>query len=129
MVYINSEANRSLPKNQQNSWNYKGSLSAGALTLGRGVWQNVGIATGGGVFANGPDATSIGSAAAGAWFGGKFGVYAPGIVNSVTGKEAPGFVFDAIGSLGTEFLGGYTKDLLNTPSTQNTSRKETEDKK
>ena len=53
-----------------------------------------------------------------------FGEYAPGVVMSITGKEAPGFIFDAIGSLGTEFLGGYTKDLLSTPAPQNSSESE-----
>lgn len=50
----------------------------------------------------------------------------PGVVNSVTGKDAPGFIFDTIGSLGTEFLGGYSRDLFIRPNPQNTSEKEKE---
>lgn len=111
MVYINSEANRSLPKNQQNFWNYKGSLSAGALTLGRGVWQNVGIAAGSAIFTKGPDISSAGSSAVGAWAEGKFGVYAPGIVNSVTGKEIPGFVYDIGGAYISEQVNDFGKEL------------------
>ncbi|WP_236127719.1 hypothetical protein [Cedecea colo] len=71
------------------------------------------IAAGGAIFTDGPDIGSIGGAAAGAWAGGKFGEYAPGIVSSVTGKELPGFLFDATGSFDSEILGGYTKDGVN----------------
>ena len=126
-VDINSEKNQSLPENQQKTWDYWGSASAavtGALAPGRNVWQNVGIAAGGAVFTDGADTGSIGIAAGGAGLGWGFGEYAPGVVSSITGKEAPGFIFDAIGSLGIEFLGGYTKDLLNTPAPQKSSESE-----
>ncbi|WP_288477251.1 hemagglutinin repeat-containing protein [uncultured Pantoea sp.] len=126
-IDINSEKNQSLPENQQKTWDYWGSASAavtGALAPGRNVWQNVGIAAGGAVFTDGADTGSIGIAAGGAGLGWGFGEYAPGVVSSITGKEAPGFIFDAIGSLGTEFLGGYTKDLLNTPAPQKSSESE-----
>ncbi|MGK3144637.1 VENN motif pre-toxin domain-containing protein [Pantoea sp. C2G6] len=122
---INSEKNQSLPENQQKTWDYWGSASAavtGALAPGRGVWQNVGIASGGAVFSDGVDIGSIGIAAGGVGLGWGFGKYAPSAVNALTGKEAPGFIFDAVGSLGTEFLGGYTKDLLNTPAPQGPSQ-------
>ena len=89
------------------------------LAPGRGSWQNVGIATGGTVLSGGPDISSIGIAASGAWLGGMFGKYAPGVVDSVTGKDTPGFIYDAVGSLGTEFLGGYTKNLLNPQGSKN----------
>ncbi|MEB7540145.1 hemagglutinin repeat-containing protein [Pantoea anthophila] len=124
---INSKKNQSLPENQQKTWDYWGSASAavtGALAPGRNVWQNVGIAAGGAAFSDGADTGAIGIAAGGAGLGWGFGEYAPGVVSSITGKEAPGFIFDAIGSLGTEFLGGYTKDLLNTPAPQNSSESE-----
>ncbi|MBT0728564.1 hypothetical protein HGT73_14610 [Rosenbergiella australiborealis] len=75
------------------------------------------------MFTDGPNPGTIGASAAGAWAGGMFGEYAPGIVNSLTGKEVPGFVFEAIGSLGTEFLGGYSKDFLNAPVPQNPPEK------
>ncbi|WNJ81569.1 hemagglutinin repeat-containing protein [Cedecea neteri] len=126
---INSEKNLSLPENQQKTWDYKGSVSAGITGLlapGRGVWQSVGIAAGGAVFSDGADVGSVGIAAGGAGLGWGFGEYAPKAVNLVTGKEVPGFVFDAIGSLGTEFLGGYTKDLLNAPAVQKKTEKEKE---
>ncbi|WP_238715525.1 adhesin, partial [Tenebrionibacter intestinalis] len=53
----------SKPGNENKTWDYKGSVSAGitgALAPGRGVWQNVGIATGGAVFTDGPDIGSVG---------------------------------------------------------------------
>ncbi|MDW4553038.1 hypothetical protein SAN18_06525, partial [Raoultella planticola] len=37
----------------------------------------------------------------------------PGFVSSVSGKEIPGFIFDATGSFGSEILGGYVKDAVN----------------
>ncbi|MEE4408520.1 MULTISPECIES: VENN motif pre-toxin domain-containing protein [unclassified Serratia (in: enterobacteria)] len=129
---INSEKNLSLPESQQKTWDYKGSISAGitgALAPGRGLWQNVGMAAGGAAFSDGPDVGSVGIAAGGAGLGWGFSKYAPGVVNSITGKEAPGLVFDTIGSLGTEFLGGYTKELLKTPDPKNTPEKEKEGKK
>ena len=64
------------------------------LAPGRTVGQNVGIAMGSAFFTDGPNTGAIGGAAAGAWAGGLFGEYASGIVNSVTGKEIPGFVYD-----------------------------------
>ncbi|QBR49030.1 hemagglutinin repeat-containing protein [Erwinia sp. QL-Z3] len=119
----------SQPGNENNSWDYWGSASAavtGALAPGRDIWKNVGIAAAGSVFTDGPDALAVGSSAAGAWAGGIFGQYMPGVVNSVTGKDAPGFIFDTIGSLGTEFLGGYSRDLFIRANPQNTSEKEKE---
>lgn len=80
------------------------------LAPGRTVGQNVGIAMGSAFFTDGPNAGAIGGAAAGAWGGGLFGKYAPGIVNSVIGKEFPGFIFDATGAFGSEFFwGGYKR--------------------
>ncbi|MFB5080601.1 hypothetical protein [Raoultella sp. 10-1] len=73
-------------------------------------------------------AISVGIATTGAWLGGNFGKYAPGVINSITGKEVPGFTFDTVGSLGTEFLGGYTKELLNKPVQKDTSKQDNEGK-
>ncbi|HBU6974825.1 TPA: hemagglutinin repeat-containing protein [Raoultella planticola] len=129
---INSEKNQSLPENQQKTWDYKGSISAGitgALAPGRGVWQNAGLAAGGAIFSDGADMSSVGIATTGALLGGNFGKYAPGAINSITGKEVPGFIFDTVGSLGTEFLGGYTKELLNKPVQKNTSKQDYEGEK
>ncbi|WP_371813263.1 VENN motif pre-toxin domain-containing protein [Kosakonia sp. MUSA4] len=108
----------SRPGNENKTWDYKSSISSGIsgmLAPGRTVWQNVGIAAGSAFFTDGPDIGSIGGAAAGAWAGGMFGEYAPGIVNSLTGKEVPGFILDATGSFGSEILGGYVKDAVNGP--------------
>ena len=122
----------SQPGNENKTWDWKSSASSGItgmLAPGRTIGQNVGIAMGGAFFTDGPDTGSIGGAAAGAGLSGTFGVYGPVFVSSVTGKEAPGFIFDAVGSLGSEFLGGYTKELLNTLNDPKTSGKETGGKK
>ncbi|EGX3500156.1 filamentous hemagglutinin N-terminal domain-containing protein [Salmonella enterica] len=104
----------SLPGNENKSWDWKSSASAGItgmLAPGRTIGQNVGIAAGSAFFTDGPDTGSIGGAAAGAWAGGLFGEYAPGIVNSVTGKEIPGFVYDYWGGVASEFSSGLIKEL------------------
>ncbi|HHR3735009.1 TPA: hemagglutinin repeat-containing protein [Salmonella enterica] len=117
----------SQPGNENKSWDWKSSASAGIagmLAPGRTIGQNVGIAAGSAFFTDGPDTGSISGATAGAWAGGMFGEYAPGIVNSLTGKEIPGFIFDATGSFGSEILGGYIKDAVN--GTQPSSEKNKE---
>ncbi|MBK0003574.1 hemagglutinin repeat-containing protein [Erwinia sp. S38] len=101
--------------NENNSWDYTGSISAGitgALAPGRGVWQNVGIAAGGTVFTDGPDVSAVGSSAAGAWAGGIFGELAPGGVNSLVGKELPGFIYDIGGAFIYESVNDASKDIL-----------------
>ncbi len=115
----------SMPGNENKSWDWKSSASAGItgmLAPGRTIGQNVGIAAGSAFFTDGPDTGSIGGAAAGAWAGGLFGEYAPGIVNSVTGKEIPGFVYDYWGGVASEFSSGLIKDL-------NKPKESTEEKK
>ncbi|ELH6871691.1 hemagglutinin repeat-containing protein, partial [Escherichia coli] len=104
----------SQPGNENKNWDWKSSASAGItgmLAPGRTVGQNVGIAMGSAFFTDGPNAGAIGGAAAGAWAGGLFGEYAPGIVNSVTGKGIPGFVYDYWGGVASEFSSGFIKDL------------------
>ncbi|URQ62203.1 adhesin [Pantoea alhagi] len=104
----------SQPGNENKSWDWKSSASAGIagmLAPGRTIGQNVGIATGSAFFTDGPDIWSMGSAAAGAGAGGAFGVYAPKIINSVTSKEIPGFVYDYWGGVASEFSSGFIKDL------------------
>ncbi|MBK4717205.1 filamentous hemagglutinin, partial [Enterobacterales bacterium BIT-L3] len=80
------------------------------------------------VFTDGPDIGSVGGAAAGAWAGGMFGLYAPGTVEKITGgNNIPEFIYDVIGSGGAEVVGGFTKDAINaTPGSkpaQETSKK------
>lgn len=104
----------SQPDNGNKAWDYKSSVSSGIsgmLAPGRTVWQNVGIAAGSAFFTDGPNTGSIGGAAIGTWAGGMFGEYAPGIVNSLTGKEIPGFIYDYWGSVASEFSSGFIKDL------------------
>ncbi|AIQ99807.1 adhesin [Pluralibacter gergoviae] len=96
----------SKPGNENKTWDYKGSISAGitgGLAPGRSIWENVGIAAGGAVFTDGPDIGSIGGAAAGAWAGGKFGELAP----------FPGEVNDMIGGIGGEVISNKIKDKIN----------------
>ena len=95
----------SLPGNENKSWDWKSSASAGItgmLAPGRTIGQNVGIAMGGAFFTDGPNTGSIGGAAIGAWFGGKFGEFAP----------FPGEVNDLIGGIGGEVISNKIKDKV-----------------
>ncbi|UWS30009.1 adhesin [Erwinia pyrifoliae] len=106
----------SQPGNENKSYDYLGTGSAavtGGLAPGRGIWQNVGIATGGAIFTDGPDAGAVGASAAGAWAGGMFGEYAPGLVNSVIGKELPGFIYDIGGAFASEAATDAGKSIIN----------------
>ena len=107
----------SQPGNEDKGWDYKGSMSAGitgALAPGRGVWQNVAMATGGAVFSDGPDIGAIGSSAVGAWAGGKFGEYAPNVVQKVLGNNPfPEFIYDIGGAFTSETGGKATQELIN----------------
>ncbi|MEG5837676.1 hemagglutinin repeat-containing protein [Enterobacter bugandensis] len=96
----------SQPGNENKSWDYKSSISAGVggmLAPGRNTWQNVGIAMGGAFFTDGPDTGSLIGSALGSWAGGKFGELAP----------FPGEVNDLIGGLGGELIGDKVKDKVN----------------
>ncbi|MEG5899772.1 hemagglutinin repeat-containing protein [Enterobacter bugandensis] len=96
----------SQPGNENKSWDYKSSISAGVggmLAPGRKTWQNVGIAMGGAFFTDGPDTGSLIGSALGSWAGGKFGELAP----------FPGEVNDLIGGLGGELIGDKVKDKVN----------------
>ncbi|WP_227674203.1 MULTISPECIES: hypothetical protein [unclassified Klebsiella] len=75
---------------------------AGMLAPGRTIGQNVGISMGSAFFTDGPNTGSIGGAAIGAWFGGKFGEFAP----------FPGEVNDLIGGIGGEVIGNKIKDKV-----------------
>lgn len=44
--------------------------------------------------------------------GGKFGEYAPGVVNSIIGKELPGFIYDVGGAFASEAATDASKDIL-----------------
>lgn len=103
---INSEKNQSLPKNQQKTWDYKGSVSAGitgALAPGRNIWQNAGLAAGGTLFTDGPDKGALTGTGAGWVFGTVVGVVAPPLFNPVLGSgSAP--VGDIIGLVGESLL-------------------------
>lgn len=105
----------SQPGNENKNWDYKGSISAGvtgALAPGRGIWQNVGIATGGSIFSDGLNAGGQIGAGTGALAGGLFGLYAPGAVNSIIGKELPGFIYDIGGAFTSEAITDAGKSII-----------------
>ncbi|WIK23825.1 hemagglutinin repeat-containing protein [Enterobacter asburiae] len=98
--------NLSQPGNENKSWDYKSSISAGVggmLAPGRNTWQNIGIAMGGAFFTDGPNTGSLIGSALGSWAGGKLGELAP----------FPGEVNDLIGGLGGELIGDKVKDKVN----------------
>ncbi|MGV3347105.1 VENN motif pre-toxin domain-containing protein [Enterobacteriaceae bacterium LUAb1] len=105
----------SQPGNENKSWDYKGSFSAGltgALAPGRGVWANLGIAQGGVLFTDGFDKGALTGAGAGWVFGTTVGFVAPPLFNPVLGPgSAP--VGDIIGAVGGEFIGNTIKDEIN----------------
>ncbi|NIC26990.1 hemagglutinin [Serratia plymuthica] len=105
------------PGNEDKSWDYKGSLSAGvsgALAPGRGIPANIGIAIGGSIFSDGINAGGQLGAGTGALLGGVFGKYAPiGVDKIMSDNKIPGSVYDIIGSGGAEVTGGFIKDGLN----------------
>jgi len=112
---INSVKNQSLPENQQKTWDYWGSASAGitgVLAPGRNIWQNAGIAAGGTLFTDGPDKGALTGTGAGWAIGSVVGVVAPPVLKPVLGPSS-GFVSDVIGSVGGEFIGNKVKDKIN----------------
>ncbi|MED9082136.1 hemagglutinin repeat-containing protein, partial [Escherichia coli] len=90
----------SKPGNENKSWDYWGSASAGitgALAPGRNVWQNAGIVAGGTLFTDGLDKGALVGAGTGWAVGGMVSVVAPPVLNPVLGTNS-GFVSDVIGS-------------------------------
>nr|WP_154754243.1 VENN motif pre-toxin domain-containing protein [Erwinia sorbitola] len=112
---ISSVKNQSVPENQQKTWDYWGSASAavtGALAPGRGILPNVGIATGGTVFTDGPNAGSVSGAVAGGLIGGGVGKYAPDLLDPIFGSSA-GFWSDVGSAYISEATGSAVKDAIN----------------
>ncbi|ENC0308052.1 hemagglutinin repeat-containing protein, partial [Escherichia coli] len=104
----------SKPGNENKSWDYWGSASAGitgALAPGRNVWQNAGIVAGGTLFTDGLDKGALVGAGTGWAVGGMVSVVAPPVLNPVLGTNS-GFVSDVIGSVGGEFVGNKVKDKI-----------------
>ncbi|MEN4636269.1 VENN motif pre-toxin domain-containing protein, partial [Pantoea agglomerans] len=112
---INSANNQSLPENQQKTWDYWGSASAGVtggLAPGRGVGANLGISLGGTIFTDGPDKGALTGTTAGWAFGTAVGVIAPPVFSPILGPgSAP--VGDIIGAAGGEFISNAVKDRIN----------------
>jgi filamentous hemagglutinin len=101
--------------NENKSWDYWGSVSAGitgALAPGRGVWQNAGIAVGGTLFTDGPDKGALAGTGAGWVFGTTVDFIAPPVFGPALGQYS-GFVGEVIGSVGGEFISNTVKDELN----------------
>ena len=107
--------------NENKSYDYAGTGVAaitGGLAPGRSIWQNVGIATGGTIFTDGPNIGTAASSAAGALFGGAVGEYAPSVVTKAIGDSSiPGPVYDFIGGVTSEFVNGFIKDMNTLPQT------------
>ncbi|EHR8602036.1 hemagglutinin repeat-containing protein [Escherichia coli] len=104
----------SKPGNENKSWDYWGSASAGitgALAPGRNVWQNAGIVAGGTLFTDGLDKGALVGVGTGWVVGGMVSVVAPPVLNPVLGTNS-GFVSDVIGSVGGEFVGNKVKDKI-----------------
>ena len=105
----------SQPGNENKTWDYKGSISAGitgALAPGRGVWTNLGIAQGGTMFTDGPDKGALTGTGAGWAFGTTVGLIAPPVFSPVLGQHS-GFAGEIVGSVGGEFISNIVKDEVN----------------
>ncbi len=102
------------PGNEAKTYDYWGTTAAavtGGLAPGRGIPANIGIAIGGTIFTDGADPVSVGAAAGGALVGGGFGKYAPEGVKKILGDDkVPGYVYDFIGGMSSEFTSGFIKD-------------------
>ena len=59
-------------------------------------------------------------AAGTAGMGAAFGIHAPkGVDKIIQNNNIPGYVYDAAGDLGSEFLNGHTNHFINSPVTEN----------
>ncbi|WP_256347815.1 hemagglutinin repeat-containing protein [Serratia proteamaculans] len=93
-------------------WSTTAAAVTGGLAPGRGIPANIGIAIGGTIFTDGADPVSVGAAAGGALVGGGFGKYAPEGVKTILGDDKiPGYVYDFIGGMSSEFTSGFIKDV------------------
>jgi len=103
------------PGNENKTYDYWGTTAAavtGGLAPGRGIPANIGIAMGGTLFTDGADPVSVGAAAGGALAGGGFGKYASVGVTKILGDDkVPGYVYDFIGGMSSEFTSGFIKDV------------------
>ncbi|MRT12483.1 filamentous hemagglutinin N-terminal domain-containing protein [Enterobacteriaceae bacterium RIT711] len=114
----------SKPGNENKTWDYWGSASAGitgALAPGRDVWQNAGIAIGGTLFTDGPDKGALAGTGASWAFGTVAGLVAPPVLDPVLGPGS-GFVSETIGSVGGEFIGNKVKDKINKKGSNNADK-------
>ncbi|QCT20226.1 filamentous hemagglutinin N-terminal domain-containing protein [Jejubacter calystegiae] len=105
----------SKPGNENKTWDYWGSVSAGitgALAPGRDIWQNAGIAAGGTLFTDGPDKGALAGTGAGWAFGTVVGVVAPPVFSPVLGSGSVP-AGDIIGTIGGEFISNAVKDEIN----------------
>ncbi len=103
----------SLPGNENKTWDYWGTASAvvtGALSPGRGIWQNVGISMGAAFIVDGADPGKVGGAGGGALAGGLFGKYAPAGAGELLGdNQLPSVVYDFVSGVTSEFSSDYFK--------------------
>ncbi|WP_429069248.1 hypothetical protein [Aeromonas dhakensis] len=105
----------SLPGNENKSWDYWASTSAaltGALSLGRGVWENTSIAIGATLITDGVDGGALSGTTIGSLAGGVVGKYIPvGMDKMPVDIKIPSVIYDYFGVVTSEFSVGYIKSI------------------
>ncbi|MGU5815316.1 DUF637 domain-containing protein [Aeromonas hydrophila] len=105
----------SQPGNENKSWDYWASTSAaltGALSPGRGVWENTSIAIGATLITDGVDGGALSGTTIGSLASGVVGKYIPvGMDKMPAGIKVPGVIYDYFGGVTSEFSAGYIKSI------------------
>ncbi|MGL6559286.1 DUF637 domain-containing protein [Aeromonas dhakensis] len=105
----------SQPGNENKSWDYWASTSAaltGALSPGRGVWENTSIAIGATLITDGVDGGALSGTTIGSLAGGVVGKYIPvGMDKMPVDIKIPSVIYDYFGGVTSEFSVGYIKSI------------------
>ncbi|MNH00406.1 hypothetical protein D3C79_595980 [compost metagenome] len=109
----------SQPGNENKPWDYWASTSAaltGALSPGRGIWENTSIAIGATLITDGVDGGALSGTTIGSLAGGAVGKYVPVGMGKIPFKmpvkiEVPGVIYDYFGGVTSEFSAGYVKSI------------------
>ena len=105
----------SQPGNENKSWDYWASTSAaltGALSPGRGIWENTSIAIGATLITDGVDGGALSGTTIGSLAGGVVGKYIPvGMDKMPVEIKVPGVIYDYLGGVTSEFSAGYVKSI------------------
>lgn len=110
----------SQPGNENKSWDYWASTSAalsGALSPGRGIWENTSIAIGATLITDGVDGGALSGTTIGSLAGGAVGKYIPVGMGKIPFKipvkiEIPGVIYGYFAGVTSEFSAGYVKSIL-----------------